>query len=297
MDIVAPSVGSIEKQFSKITSIELLAVHGFKAVYKVQNAGTIEALKLIQIPVASKTSDEQEAERNEGLGRAKREVEALGKFNVPEIVKLGKLKPETISLEGHDYLAYTEEFLTGKNLGEIISENSGLPKESEIKLLFLSMVKAVKEIWEKDYIHRDIKPKNIMRTENLSRRFVLLDLGVALSIHGESLTMNPKALVGTLLYMAPEEFEDNYKDNIDFRCDLYSSALTVYEYASHVHPLKKSDGEARTIYRILHQEAEPLKSYRSDLSDELCGLIDGMLKKKPANRPGNMELLIRTLEQ
>jgi serine/threonine protein kinase len=296
MDLVAPSANSIEKQFNQISSIEPLAVHGFKVVYKVKNAGITEALKLIQIPVAG-ANDEQETERNESLGRAKREVEALEKFNVPEIVKLGNLKPETVSLEGHDYLAYTEEFLTGKNLGDIITINSGLPNEAEVRLLFLSMIKAVKEMWEKDFIHRDIKPKNVMKTDAPSRQFVLLDLGIAFSMHGESLTTNPKARPGTLLYMAPEEFEDNYKDNIDYRCDLYSAALTVYEYASSIHPLKKNDGMARTISRIIHVEPAPLKSHRNDLSDELCDLVDGMLKKKPANRPGNMELLIRTLEK
>lgn len=297
MDTVAPSSNSIQTKFPQFSSIEQLAVHGFKAVYKINNTGTIEALKLIQIPVGGQTTDEQEAERNESLGRAKREVEALGKFNVPEIVKLGNLKPENVTLEGHDYLAYSEEFLTGKNLGDIVEAKSGLPREAEVRLLFLSMVKAVKEMWEKDFIHRDIKPKNVMKTEDLARQFVLLDLGIAFSLHGDSLTTNPKARPGTLLYMAPEEFEDNYKDNIDYRCDLYSAALTVYEYASGIHPLRKNDGMARTISRIIHQEPSPLKSHRSDLSDDLCEVIDGMLKKKPANRPGNMELLIQTLGQ
>ena len=126
---------------------------------------------------------------------------------------------------------------------------------------------------------------------------MLLDLGVAFSVHGESLTANPDARPGTLLYMAPEEFDTNYKDNIDYRCDLYSAALTVFEYASHVHPLKKNGGLARTISRILHQDPTPLKSIRQELSDDFCGLVDQMLKKKPANRPGNIELLIKAMEQ
>jgi hypothetical protein len=52
----------------------------------------------------------------------------------------------------------------------------------------------------------------------------------------------------------------------------------------------------RTISRALHQPAESLSKLRADLSVELCQTIDQMLKKKPALRPANLNLLINRME-
>jgi serine/threonine protein kinase len=297
VDIVTPSTQSIQTQFPHFTTAIHITTEGFKAVFKVTNNGQVEALKLIQIPIVSHTKDDEEVHRQESLARALREVEALELFKAPEIVKLGTLEPSFVTLDGHEYLAYTEEFLHGNNLGSLITAGGTPPDENELKQLLLSLTKAIEDMWNNEFIHRDIKPLNVIKTGNPERPFVLLDLGVAFSVHGERLTTNPEAKPGTLLYMAPEEFDVDYTDRIDHRFDLYSAALTTYEYATRVHPLKKNDGVARTVSRILHQDPLPLKSLRSDLSEEFCDLIDQFLKKKPANRPGSFPQIYKILEQ
>ena len=179
--------------------------------------------------------------------------------------------------------------------------NSGMPKppEAELRLLFATLLKAIRELWGYGYIHRDIKPKNVMKLNNPDRQFVLLDLGIAYSVQETGLTANPgqRMPLATYRYLAPEMMSLNFRETIDYRCDLYTAALTVFEYGAQQHPLAQSkDDMMRTISRALHQPAESLSRLRSDLSADFCQLIDQMLKKKPALRPANLNLLIKRME-
>ncbi len=88
-----------------------------------------------------------------------------------------------------------------------------------------------------------------------------------------------------------------FRETIDYRTDLYTAAMTVYEYAAQTHPLAQGrDDLMRTISRALHQPAMPLASHRNDLSPGFCQIIDQMLKKKPALRPANLNALILRME-
>ena len=51
---------------------------------------------------------------------------------------------------------------------------------------------AIRELWGHGYVHRDIKPKNVMKLKAPNREFVLLDLGIAFAVNETALTANPK---------------------------------------------------------------------------------------------------------
>jgi len=270
---------------------------GFKVVYRAVVRGKTEALKLVKIPKTQNTA-EAEAFRKEMIGRVRREIEALGKCQRPEIVKLGQIPATDIVIQNEDYIAYTEEFLEGKNLGEIIAAKEPKSDEKELRTLFVSLLVAIKELWEHGYVHRDIKPLNVIKHNRPDRPFVLLDLGIAFSIRETALTFNPnERIVASFRYLAPEMMNFGFRENLDYRSDLYTAALTVFEYAAQQHPLARSqDDMMRTISRALHQPPTPLKQARPDLSDFLCQTVDQMLKKKPALRPANLSLLITQLQ-
>ena len=270
---------------------------GFKVVYRATVGGRTEALKLVKIPQTQNTA-EAEAFRREMIGRVRREVESLARCQRPEIVKLGQVPASDIVIQGEDYIAYTEEFVEGQNLGEIIAAGGAKPGELELRKLFVALLVGIKELWSHGYVHRDIKPLNVIKHTNPQREFVLLDLGIAFSIRETALTFNPnERLVASFRYLAPEMMNFGFRENLDYRSDLYTSALTVFEYAAHLHPLARSqDDMMRTISRALHQPPTPLKQARPDLSDFLCQTVDQMLKKKPALRPANLNLLISQLQ-
>jgi serine/threonine protein kinase len=288
----------LRQQFPQIRSVILWKIGGFKAVYKADIDGRWEALKLVHLPPSGQ-DETGVAFRKEVLGRIRREIEALGKCVVPELVKLGTFSPTEYRLLEQDYVIYSEELLAGADLWDLIRSNPDIPTEAEMKQLFVCLLRAIRELWRHGYVHRDIKPNNVMKLSNPERPFVLLDLGIAYSIRETALTYNPTERLppATFRYMAPEMAFPNFRKNLDYRSDLYSAALTVYEYGTKHHPLARDiDDSIQTITRALRIPARPVKEHRGDLSIEFCSVIDQLLKKKPALRPANLDSLIALME-
>lgn len=271
-----------------------VAKGGFKAVFHTTALGAApEAIKAVHIPKAA--TDEEALLRKQIVARAKREIEALAECEGQGIVKLGSLSPVEVSLGGHDYLIYSEEFLTGESLDYWLN-SAKTPSYEELHEVMTSLVVLIGELSSLGYLHRDIKPANVMETTNPDRRFVLLDMGIAYKEQGTQLTVG--GAPGTLRYMAPELLQPDYKDIMDFRSDIYSAGLTVYVLASKSHPFApKPESPHHTAYRILKDTPDPLHSLRPDLPKEFCRIIDRCIRKKPALRYGSVELLLKSLKE
>jgi eukaryotic-like serine/threonine-protein kinase len=277
---------------------------GFKWVYRAVVHGRDEALKALamrEVSVQDGNRDQAESLLREQYARIHREIQALAKCNVPEIVKLGTIAPVEFENEGTHYLAYSEEFVDGADLWKIIRSRTAenAPSLAELVSLFNSLLRCVQELWRHGYVHRDIKPKNVMKSNDPLRPFILLDLGIAFAVDETNLTFRPEERMppATYRYLAPEMLQPDFRERIDYRTDLYTTGMTVYEYAAGKHPLAKSaDDLMQTISRALRQPPTPLREHRPDLPMGFCTLVDGMLKKKPALRPANLKLLIQKLE-
>ena len=63
---------------------------------------------------------------------------------------------------------------------------------------------------------------------------------------------------GTLYYLAPEMLRRGFRQNIDYRADLYAIALTAYEYSSGINPFRRGDAVYTTMTRIAKDKPEPL---------------------------------------
>ena len=299
MPIIAPEQKDVKTAFPTINDLEFLDVGGFKAVYKISLGSKIEALKIIEMSASPKASkeEEKEIEQIELRARVNREVSVLEEIHIPELVKLGTIKLAPVVIRGKSYLAYSEEFIIGKDLMKLIKEDGPRPNENELRALLLTLLKAIRALWRKGIIHRDIKPANIMKTDDPTRPFILMDLGIAFAIDETGITGNTAAIPATIKYIAPEMLFRGFRNTIDWRSDLYSAGLSVYEYAAFSHPLARgSDDPGTTLYNALKKTPKSLKEMRQDLDGKFCNLIDQMLKKKQALRPSNIELLIKNLE-
>ncbi|MFW6129579.1 MAG: serine/threonine protein kinase [Atribacterota bacterium] len=287
-----PNIKLLETSLEKVSDLCFINEGGFKTVYEAIIDGKKEALKVIFIP-----SENDDPEVNSEIAlRVKREIESLSNCECPFLVKLGNLAPCSILIEGYNYLVYSEEFLEGETLLEQI-RNRKRPNLKKCISLFICLLEVIRELKTKGLIHRDIKPGNVFALDDPNRAYVVLDLGIALKLHSTAITKNPEIRLGTLPYMAPEMFTPNFRDFLDYRSDLYSTAVTLYEYASGNHPIaRKSVDDLTTMYRIVNKKPTPLNEYRTDLPKSLCQTIDSLLRKKPALRPSNLEELIRKME-
>jgi len=295
--ITPPSQEEIKNIFPHFNEITFLNAGGFKAVYKVILENKTEAFKIIHIPEIG-AAELKEEFKKESISRIEREIKILNSCSAPEIVKLGSMQPVNITIKDTEYVAYTEEFLEGSDLRRLIEEKF-YPSEKELKELILSLLRAIKEIWSLGYIHRDIKPGNIIRLYEKDRKFVLLDLGIAFSVLETPLTVDAQHRFppGTFKYIAPEMLQPDFRESIDFRSDIYAIGVTAYEYATNQHPLAQDKEDLiTTLSRIVRFAPKSILEYRKDLSPALAQVINQMLKKIPALRPSNLNKLINTLE-
>ena len=286
----------VEREYTNNTSITLIGEGGFKKVYAGKINGEFnQAIKIIPINNMSGGEDNIAIEE---ISRIKREIRILEECSSPFLVKLGNIEPNIITDENNNYIIYSEELIEGVSLRNRINEGKR-PTEKELIDLAKCILDVIENLWfnQKKWIHRDIKPDNIIETENISRPYVLLDLGIAFSVNDTRLTQNSINIPGTTLYIAPEMLKPGFRSTIDYRADLYTMALTIYEYATGNHPFKrKNDVMFTTLTRIYNDPVPSLSISRNDLNPTFCNLIDQMLKKLPALRPANLNMIRAKLE-
>ena len=289
-----PADRDIRTAFAELTSLTYLKSGGFKHVYEATANGYREAFKLLSFPKSAPNPLAQQ-NRLESINRVDRELRLLQQNLCPELVRLGSLSPVMRDINGVDYLGYTEEFLDGPSVQDLIDAKRR-PDQTQLVQLTTALVKAVEALWSKGYVHRDIKPLNILCHSDPARPFVLLDLGIAYDINEPGLTVNPANIPTTLPYMPPEMIDPKFRDNLDFRADLYAIGITVFEFASNSHPLQITNpNPIQTISRILKASPTKMADVRSDLDPRFSSLVDQLVKKKPLLRPRATSLIFNVL--
>jgi serine/threonine-protein kinase len=182
-------------------------------------------------------------------------------------------------------------FIEGKDLKELIKERPFTLEEC-IKL-GLQISSVVQSFWDYQYIHRDIKPNNIMLKDD--GNFILLDAGVAFDVNDTSLTIGPEQ-PGTKIYMSPEQLAQSGRE-IDFRSDLFSLGVVLYEALTQQHPFVDfSRNYTQNIASILNSKAIAIENFRDDVPKSLNRLITTrLLAKRPHLRYRKCELLLQEL--
>ena len=257
---------------------ELVNTGGQKAVYKAQFGGEIVALKVIGIESDQAIDDDDDAGGSERVQRAKREFAILNTVDVPVLTKRGPVGLDTIRIGDDSWLFFTEEWIEGGTLREIIGGGQLLPRR--VASLGLDLILAVQWLSDRGLIHRDIKPENIM-LRNDSSRFVLLDPGIALDLEGPSLTQMPIPM-GTTAYLSPEQMDPYKKRELDFRSDLFSIGVVMYESSTGQHPFREGSVTiSEVISGILNRNPLAVSDRVDDFPDDLSAFIMRLLGKSP----------------
>lgn len=134
-------------------------------------------------------------------------------------------------------------------------------------------------VHEKNIVHRDIKPGNIMLTEHGGLR--IMDFGLAKV--GDSSITQTGSTVGTISYMSPEQIEGK---SVDGRADIFSFGVVLYELLIGRLPFT-GETAAAVIHAILNLPPKPIES--SELAPDLIELIMRMLEKDVEKRCQSMQ--------
>ncbi len=280
----------IARAFPEMQNPQLLGKGGQKTVFRVDIAGQPYALKFALLP---QDVDSEEAQFADVTARASREVEIMRDCSSPYVVKLGPIGLSFIEIDGVKLLYFTEELIEGESLREALDRNRQMDAASIIRL-GTQISRAIVELWALGKIHRDIKPGNIMR--RTSGDFVLLDAGLAFDVVGDSLSAG--FVVGTLPYFSPEQFDYSSRRVLDFRSDLFSLGVTLYEAAAGVHPFWTRGEDSRSVFnKITAYNPPPPSSHNAAITPALDRIILRLLGKSPHLRYRKTEQLIAALEQ
>lgn len=172
------------------------------------------------------------------------------------------------------------EYICGGDLAQKIA-NQQLTFEQKIEIV-KKIAAALGYSYSKGFIHRDVKPENILFREDGTP--VLADFGIAKAVTAATNITSVGTIIGSPYYMSPEQTRGQ---EVDHRSDLYSLGVVLYELLCGYKPFESGDTFAIGIKHI--NEAvpplpEPLAQYQS--------LIDKMLAKDPNQRFQNSEQFV-----
>ena len=261
-----------------IDAAELVQTGGQKAVYKATIEGQLVALKIIALDPESVDAEEDGTDISSAAERAQREVSILTQVDVPVLAKRGPLGLSMIEIGEAKWLYFTEEWIEGRNLRDMIHEGRLSP--DQVARLGVDLVMATDWLSSRNLVHRDIKPANIMWAADRSR-FVLLDTGIAFDLGGPSLTRLPLP-VGTVAYFSPEQMDPSRKRSLDFRSDLFAIGVVLYEAALGEHPFMAVDTTLpQVLAGILSKNPQPVADRVEGFPMALSDVIARLLGKAP----------------
>ena len=217
--------------------------------------------------------------------RFRREARVLARLSHPGVATIYDFGTE----EGFDFLVM--EYVPG---GTIASKLAAGPFPVEdVALLGASIADALEEAHRRGFLHRDLKPGNVVLTAEGAPK--LLDFGLAglLSATGGAATelTQPGTLLGSLPYMAPEQLRG---DPADLRSDVWALGALLYEMTTGRRAFANHRPEA-LVFEILHTNPRPVRTARPEAPPALERLIEGCLDKDRARRPGSAGDVARTL--
>jgi tetratricopeptide (TPR) repeat protein len=202
------------------------------------------------------------------LTRFEAERQALALMDHPHI---SKVLDAGATPDGRPF--FVMELVTGVPLTDYCDTHR-VPVADRLDL-FRQVCQAIQHAHQKGVIHRDLKPSNILvETQDGKPVPKVIDFGLAKAVGGVSLTeqtlfSTPGSVVGTPLYMAPEQAGRNTED-VDTRADVYALGAVLYELLTGSTPIRRDTlrhAALDELLRVIREEEPPLPSSRLSSPD------------------------------
>ena len=235
-----------------------------------QRSNQLVALKQMHVTVAAM-----------GGARMRREFRSLSQIQSEFVVRVFDYGEDN----GLPFIAM--EFVRGRDLSDWL-EDSAIDGQPPVKpdviaitRVFADVAAALGAVHAQGVIHRDLKPENIRVTPD--HRAKLMDFGLAKTLEGSVALTRAGAMVGTALYMAPEQCRGSA---IDYRADLYAFGAVLYRALTGRPPFE-GESIVAVIMQHLQQAPRAPRHFNAAIPEALERLCLTLLSKNPAERPGS----------
>lgn len=252
--------------FGQYQNLELIGRGGMAEIYKSTNptTGTPVAIKILPNALAGETEFRQ---------RFVREAQVVAQLAHPNIVRIF----DSGELDGQNYMVM--EYLSGQDLGQMIQKDGKLSLEQALPLV-QQIASALDYAHANGFVHRDIKPGNVLLDSN-GMRAVLTDFGIVKFNNTHTVMTVTGYMLGTFDYVAPEQIQES--SNVDGRADIYALGAMVYQMLTGELPFKHSNAGALLIAH-LNQPAPDACELLADLPKQIGTAIQRAMAKKPEDR-------------
>ena len=237
--------------------------------------------------VAVKLLPPELAYRTEIKSRFLREAEMSAQLSHPNIVPI-------YSVDEKDGLVYfIMACVDGDNLGKRMAAQGPMPV-AEVRRILREVAGALAFAHARKYIHRDIKPDNILIDKD-DGRAIVTDFGIARAVQdgAETRLTATGIAIGTPAYMSPEQAAGDRE--IDGRADLYALGTLGYQMLAGRLPFEATSTPALLV-KQLSEKPMPIVERRPDTPPDLAGIVMRLLEKDPAARFASADELTAALE-
>ena len=258
----------------------------YKIQEKIGNGGMATVYKaldqILNRYVAVKVLREEFTTDEEFIKRFNVEAQAVASLTHPNIVSV-----YDVGNEGNLYYIVME-LVKGKTLKEIIVEDGALGWKWSVKIA-MQIASALETAHRNNIIHRDIKPHNIIITEDGVAK--VTDFGIAKAVSNSTITAFGTT-IGSVHYFSPEHARGGFTDA---RSDLYSLGVVMYEMVTGRVPF---DSDTPVSVALKHMQEEPIepKKIKPDLPQCVNDIIMKAMRKDANERYQTATEMIKDLE-
>lgn len=217
--------------------------------------------------------------------------EFIRRFNIEAQSAAGLTHPNIVSVYdvGHEDNIYyiVMELIQGKTLKQIISESGILPWKWSVNIA-IQIASALEAAHKNNIVHRDIKPHNIIITEDGVAK--VTDFGIAKAVSNSTITAFGTT-IGSVHYFSPEHARGGYTDA---KSDLYSLGIVMYEMLTGRVPF---DADTPVSIALKHMQEKPVEPIKLNPSIPLAvnQIIMKAMRKDPNERYQSATEMLRDL--
>jgi len=267
----------IGKIISHYNILEKLGQGGMGVVYKAEDTKLKRTVALKFLPLHIMAGEEEKS-------RFEHEAQAAAALDHPNICTVYEIN----EADGQAFIAMA--YVEGQSLQEMVGAHCDVPLRIDDALNYATQIaEGLQSAHEKEIVHRDVKPANILITEK--GQVKITDFGLA-KLAGRTQLTKEGTSMGTVAYMSPEQTQGI---EVDPRTDIWALGAVLYEMITGRQAFS-GDYEQAVIYSIMNEDPEPPTALRTGVPMELERIVLKALAKESGERYQHVDEMLVDLK-